>query len=95
MAVPSSKKELQTAITTNYGKLKKELMTIPVVKTKELSLDGHSKGTRMCICNLTAYLIGWGELVLKWIDRKDKNEPVDFPETGNKWNELGKLAQKF
>ena len=25
----------------------------------------------------------------------DKNQNVDFPETNYKWNELGKLAQKF
>lgn len=95
MAVPTSKKELQTAIETNYSKLKNELLTIPIEKAEEQSLEGHSKGTQMSVCNLTSYLIGWGELVLKWVDRKDKNEPVDFPETGYKWNELGKLAQKF
>ncbi len=95
MAVPTNKVELQTAIEANYSKLKKELLSIPNEKTEEKSLEGHSKGTQMSICNLTAYLIGWGELVLKWIDRKDKNEAVDFPETGYKWNELGKLAQKF
>jgi len=33
--------------------------------------------------------------VLQWVDRKDYHLPVDFPETGYKWNELGKLAQKF
>ncbi len=32
---------------------------------------------------------------MKWNDKKERNEPVDFPETGYKWNELGKLAQKF
>ena len=26
---------------------------------------------------------------------KDKGLPVDFPETGFKWNQLGRLAQKF
>lgn len=49
----------------------------------------------MSINNLLAYLIGWGELVLKWNKYKTENKPVDFPETGYKWNELGKLAQKF
>lgn len=34
-------------------------------------------------------------MVLKWNRKKDNNETVDFPETGYKWNELGKLAQKF
>lgn len=95
MAVPTNKKELITAIETNYSKLKKEILTIPIEKLEEQSLEGHSKGTQMSISNLKAYLIGWGKLVLKWVEHKDKNEPVDFPETGYKWNELGKLAQKF
>ncbi|MNK06664.1 hypothetical protein D3C87_245630 [compost metagenome] len=42
----------------------------------------------MSINNLLAYLIGWGELVFKWNRKKDNNEPVYFPDTGYKWNEL-------
>jgi len=53
---------------------------------------GH---TVMSLNNLLAYLNGWGQLVLKWVDKTDKGETVDFPETGYKWNELGSLAQKF
>ena len=49
----------------------------------------------MSVSDLVAYLIGWGELVLKWNEKKEKREKVDFPETGYKWNELGKLAKKF
>lgn len=49
----------------------------------------------MSVNNLLAYLVGWGQLLLKWSDRKDKGLEVDFPETGFKWNELGRLAQKF
>ncbi|MGD1847912.1 MAG: ClbS/DfsB family four-helix bundle protein [Salibacteraceae bacterium] len=56
---------------------------------------GHAKGTLMSVADLVAYLLGWGALVLKWHHQKEQNEPVDFPETGYKWNELGKLAQKF
>lgn len=95
MAIPANKEELQTAIKTNYTKLRKELLSVPAEMTVEKGLEGHAKGTIMSINNLLAYLVGWGELVLKWIDLKDKNQSVDFPETGYKWNELGKLAQKF
>ncbi|WP_448104489.1 ClbS/DfsB family four-helix bundle protein [Pedobacter panaciterrae] len=49
----------------------------------------------MSINNLVSYLVGWGELVLKWQHKKSNGLPCDFPETGYKWNELGKLAQKF
>ncbi|HFK5507518.1 ClbS/DfsB family four-helix bundle protein [Elizabethkingia anophelis] len=95
MPVPANKEELLKAIETNYSKLKKELETISVEETAVKELDGHAKGTLMSIDNLLAYLIGWGELVLKWNKNRSENKPVDFPETGYKWNELGKLAQKF
>lgn len=95
MAVPENKEELKKAIETNYNKLKKELSNIPAELTAIQNLEGHAKDTQMSINNLISYLFGWGELVLKWNAKKDNNEIVDFPETGFKWNELGKLAQKF
>ena len=95
MAVPQNKEEIKNAIITNFGKLQKELMNIPNELTEIQELEGHSKGTLMSINNLLAYLVGWGELVLKWNKKKENNEVVDFPETNYKWNELGKLAQKF
>ena len=33
--------------------------------------------------------------MLKWLGRDETGQPTDFPETGFKWNELGRLAQKF
>jgi hypothetical protein len=95
MAIPKDKDELLKAIVDNYKKLKTELATIPIDLTEKKELEGHSKNTLMSINNLVAYLIGWGQLVLKWNDRKSKGLEVDFPETGFKWNELGLLAQKF
>jgi hypothetical protein len=95
MAVPTNKEELQQAIHTNYGKLKKELSELPHELTLGKNMEGHSNGTLMSVNNLVAYLIGWGQLVLKWNRMRDNNEHVDFPDTGYKWNELGKLAQKF
>ena len=49
----------------------------------------------MSIHNLVSYLLGWSSLVLKWNRKSEDKEPIDFPETGYKWNELGRLAQKF
>lgn len=95
MAVPKNKEELIFEIENNYSKLKKDLETIPPELVKEKELEEHAKGTQMSISNLVAYLIGWGELVLKWNRKMDRKEDVDFPETGYKWNQLGKLAQKF
>lgn len=95
MAIPKDKDELVKAIVENYKKLTIELSTIPSDLTTNKELEGHSKNTLMSIDNLVAYLVGWGQLVLKWYNKKEKGLHVDFPETGYKWNELGLLAQKF
>lgn len=95
MAVPQNKDELQKAIRVNFDKLNGELSDIPDTMVRSRSLQGHAKGTMMSVADLVAYLVGWNELVLKWLDRDAAGQPVDFPETGFKWNELGLLAQKF
>lgn len=95
MAIPKNKNELVKAITDNYKMLVAELASIPIELTKKKELPGHSKNTLMSVKDLVAYLVGWGELVLKWNDKKSKGLEVTFPEKGFKWNELGLLAQKF
>ena len=95
MPVPKEKNELIFAIENSYSKLKTDLDSIPSELTSAKELDGHAKGTKMSVSDLVAYLIGWGELVLKWNQKKENGQVVDFPETGYKWNELGNLAQKF
>lgn len=95
MAIPSNKEELIIAIESNYKKLKAEIDLTSEELSDVKTLEGHSKESVMSVKNLISYLIGWGELVLKWNLKKELNETVDFPETGFKWNELGKLAQKF
>lgn len=95
MAIPKNKDELLKAIVENYNVLKIELSNIPIELTDIKDLEGHSKNTLMSINNLVAYLNGWGQLVLKWNDKKLQGLEVDFPDTGFKWNELGELAQKF
>lgn len=95
MAVPKRKDELLAAIEAHYGKLRSDLTDIPGDLARMVELPGHKKETKMSISNLVGYLIGWGELVLKWHRKRDNHEEVDFPETGYKWTELGSLAQKF
>ncbi len=95
MAVPASKAELLEAIRISHARLMADLADVPEQLAGERTLEGHAKGTWMSVHDLVAYLTGWGELVLKWNVRTDAGEPVDFPETGFGWNELGRLAQKF
>src|SRR5690606_12345064 len=80
---------------TTYRKLAVDLASVPPERAREATLEGHAQGTQMSVADLVAYLIGWNLLVLKWCDGKAKGLPVNFPETGYKWNELGRLAQKF
>ena len=95
MAIPTNKAELADAVRLNYLKLRSDLDGVPEALSREPTLEGHAKGARMSVHDLVAYLVGWCELVLKWRAGKTAGEPVDFPETGYKWNELGRLAQKF
>lgn len=95
MTVPATKAELAEAIRANYLKLRIDLDSVPEALSREPTLEGHAKGTEMSVHDLVAYLVGWGELVLKWHAGKSVGEPVDFPDTGYKWNELGRLAGKF
>ncbi|WP_295898006.1 ClbS/DfsB family four-helix bundle protein [uncultured Bartonella sp.] len=95
MSIPQNKNELLNAIETNFSKLAEDLRKMPADVSVLPFMEGHSKGELMNVSNLVAYLIGWNELVLKWLDQDQKGEPIDFPDTGYKWNELGKLAQKF
>lgn len=95
MPVPKSKEELLAAIESNYRKLRLELESIPTSLIRKGNMPGHRKGTIMNACDLVAYLIGWGELVLKWHRIRDRGQEPDFPESNFKWTELGQLAQKF
>lgn len=95
MSIPQNKEELLLAIDANFDKLLTELKKIPENIDGLPKMAGHSKKTEMTVGDLVSYLIGWNVLVLKWLDCDKHNKPVDFPDTGYKWNELGKLAQKF
>ena len=95
MAVPTSKNELLAAISITFERLCTDLARVPHDRAHEASLEGHASGTVMSPADLIAYLIGWNELVLKWLEQDDRGLTVDFPETGFKWTQLGPLAQKF
>lgn len=71
-----------TQINITFHKLKKELIDIPINLVGIKEIEGHSKKTLICIKDLIAYLIGWGNLVLKWNKGYENKQNVDFPETG-------------
>jgi len=95
MSVPNNKPELEKAIQSTLDKILSDYSSIPVEFAREIGIEGNVKNTEISVCDTLAYLIGWGKLVLKWYQLKESGKSVDFPETGYKWNELGKLAQSF
>jgi hypothetical protein len=95
MAVPTNKAQLLDAMKQGFAKLEAELSPIDSEEPLHPGMEGHARGTTMSVNDLVAYLNGWGQLVLKWVDLRDRGLEPDFPDTGYKWNELGALAQKF
>ncbi|WP_304500539.1 ClbS/DfsB family four-helix bundle protein [Asaia siamensis] len=95
ISVPVSKAELLSALCMNFDKLMIDLSRVPQRSARDRTLAGHAAGTVMSPADLVSYLLGWNQLVLKWLDRDDRGLGVDFPEAGFKWNQLGLLAQKF
>lgn len=95
MSIPTTKDELISAINGRFARLDAALDAVPHDIADEKSMEGHAKGTMMSVNNLVSYLIGWNELILKWLDHDSKGKDIEFPEVGYKWNALGALAQKF
>ena len=93
--VPKNKDELVQEITSAYEKLKVEFENIPKNLSTEKTMEGQVKDTKMSVCNLLAYLVGWGNLVLKWDKVYQSGKMPDLPDTGFKMNEMGRLAEKF
>lgn len=94
-SIPSNKQELELAISSIFNKLMTDYRAIPESSCRECAIEGNVKGAQISVCDTVAYLIGWGKLVLKWYRLRSQNQPVDFPETSFKWNQLGLLAEHF
>lgn len=95
MAIPASKAGLLAAISTTFDKLMTDLSNVPIDRARESTLDGHASGTKMSPADLVSYLVGWNELVLKWLDQDDRGTKVNFPDAGFQWNQLSLLFQRF
>lgn len=94
-SVPQSKDELLSAINSIFPKLMADYQVVPESLSRGCEVEGNLKGTQISICDTVAYLVGWGKLVLKWYNLKSRGLPVDFPEKGYKWHQLGLLAVSF
>lgn len=90
MAIPKNKDELLKVLESSYSKLRMEILEIPESLSRKKTIHGD-----VSVCDVLAYQIGWGNLFLSWYAAGKKNEIPAMPREGYKWNELGKLAQKF
>ncbi|ERM53628.1 hypothetical protein P781_16190 [Vibrio mimicus CAIM 1883] len=80
-SVPESKDELLTAINSIFPKLMDDYRSVPASMARKCEIEGNVKGTQISVCDTVAYLVGWGNLVLKWHSFKSQGLPVDFPDT--------------
>jgi hypothetical protein len=95
MPIPTNKTELIQQICDELKRLRVELENIPFDRYHLKNMDAHQKGEKMSLHNLLSYLLGWSQLVITWKLNDDNNQTQHFPCNGYKWNELGKLANKF
>lgn len=90
MAIPASKQELLEALENSYSTLRSELLSIPAELSRKKHLPENQNP-----CDLLAYQIGWGRLLVGWYESGVKGEMPELPAKGFKWNQLGILANHF
>lgn len=90
MPLPASKAELVANLTKAYKKLDAEFDDIAVELERECGIEGD-----VSCCDIVAYQIGWGELLLGWDKSELAGVAAVMPAAGFKWNQLGDLAISF
>lgn len=90
MPLATSKAEALSSLKDSYNKLELEICDISPDIERIKKIEGD-----VCVCDLIAYQIGWGELLLSWENSEQKSKTVYMPAKGYKWNELTPLANSF
>ncbi len=90
MPLATNKNELLHSLQSAYSKLVEEAASIPSELERATELEGG-----ISPCDLIAHQIGWGQLLLSWDDLETRDEAVEMPAPGFKWNQLGLLAKSF
>lgn len=86
----TAKWEFREKLLIAYQKLVKEVHDIDERASRRVELEGN-----VSICDVIAYQIGWGKLMLGWEAAEEKGQKTPMPAEGYKWNQLGLLAQSF
>lgn len=90
MPLPINKSELLRNLEAAYQKLHQEVATAPSELERDPGIEGG-----ISPCDLIAYRIDWGRLLLSWDELENQGQSVDMPAPGFKWNQLGLLAGHF
>lgn len=90
MPLPSSKTELLEKLHSAHEKLDLEFNEITLSLERKNEVDGG-----ISCCDVLAYQIGWGNLLLNWDKTELSGEIPEMPAKNFKWNQLGDLAIYF
>lgn len=90
MPLPTTKAELLANLKIAYQKLEDEFNEVDIAAERVAEIEGD-----ISCCDIVAYQIGWGKLLLSWEQQEQQGKAADMPATGYKWNQLGALTQSF
>ncbi|WP_130107255.1 ClbS/DfsB family four-helix bundle protein [Iodobacter fluviatilis] len=79
MPLPCNKAELLLNFDSAYSKLINELATIPEQDTRRPEIE-----SKISTCDLLAYQIGWGRLLLQWDKDELPGKTAQMPTLGFK-----------
>jgi len=90
MPLPQTRSELLESLSKAHRQLDEELRAIRPDQERIQGIEGG-----LSCCDLVAYQIGWGNLLLGWEQAESQGQAVFLPAKGYKWNQLGLLAESF
>jgi hypothetical protein len=90
MPLPKNKSELLKNVKDSFQKLDSEFDDISKMASRKKEIKGG-----ISACDVLAYQIGWGQLLLGWEKSERSGKTPFMPAKGYKWNELGRLAEFF
>lgn len=88
--LPTNQRELLSSLQAAYAKLAEEAAQVPPELERDPGIEGG-----ISPCDLIAYQIGWGRLLLSWDSTEAQGGIAQMPAPGFKWNQLGLLARSF
>ena len=88
--LPDNKVTLLANLQSAYQKLDAEFDAVDLDQERQCNIDGG-----ISCCDVIAYQLGWGKLLLSWKAIELSGQRPDMPAPSFKWNQLGNLANSF